>query len=87
MTLYDEALDMLRRLEWAGNRGDCLCECPVCGAHDADGDLSVHDADCALMVLIRRMERTPMQCRPVGTADRVQLAEYGDASNRLKERV
>ena len=64
-TLYHDALAMLKRLRSAD-----LGVCPLCSCGE------VCDADCELMALIKKMESTPMHCRPVGTADLVQQAEH-----------
>lgn len=64
--LYDDAIAMLKRLEYAG----VGITCPLCRG---DGMDERHDPDCELMALIKKMETTPMHCRPIGTADRVNL--------------
>lgn len=72
MSLYDDALAMLKRMEWTDGA------CQVCGAYMAEQALPQsivpyqvgHDADCKLMAVIRTMESTPMVCRPLGTAER-----------------
>lgn len=67
MSLFDDALVMLKRLEWSATNADGATPtdaCPVCNAWS-------HDLDCELMALIKKMESTPMQCRPLGTGERV----------------
>lgn len=67
MSLYDDALAMLKRLEWVSD--DTYSHCPICEARPSYG---YHDADCELYALIKHMESTPMMCRPLGTAEQVQ---------------
>lgn len=61
MSLYDDALAMLKVLEY----DDGYCQlCALLAPR--------HRADCELGHLIKKMESTPMSYRPLGTAERVQ---------------
>lgn len=80
--LYADALVMLKRLEWCDNWYEDAC-CPVCGRMEevllfkSDTAPGIHRADCELYALIKKMESTPMECRPVGTAVKAQAAAHG----------